>query len=126
MARKKSLYESKSADTCPCGCCKWHSSKAVRGVLALMFILIVSAFVASIVFSDASGFYSSSTFSFMGVIFLLVFVGWGFILFCSCRGLHWSRHGYDWLDNSRMTARRRYAEGEISRKDYTKMMDDLK
>ena len=124
MARKKSIYESKSAETCPCGCCKWHSSSTVKGVLAVMFLLIVAAGIASLVFSS-NAYFGQSILSFMGVIFLIVFIGWVFGFFCSCRGVHWSRHGYDWLDNSRLIAKRRYAEGEISKKEYDRIMNDI-
>lgn len=124
MARKKNIHDSKSAETCPCGCCKWHSSKAIQIVLAVMFILIVVALAASIIFSS-NAYFGNVVFSFIGVILLIVFIGWIFGFFCSCRGVHWSRHGYDWVDSSRLIARERYAKGEISKKEYERIMKDL-
>lgn len=124
MARKKNLYDSKSAETCPCGCCKWHSNRAISMLLAAMFILIVIAFAASLVFSYNT-YYSSSILAFMGVIFLIVFAGWGVGFFCSCRGYHWGRHGYGMPDHARHELRRRYASGEITKKQFDKMMRDL-
>lgn len=124
VKRKKSLYDAKTADVCPCGCCKWHSSKAVRYVLASMFVLIVIAGLASIIYSS-NPYYSQSILSFMGVIFLIIFIGWGFGFFCSCRGVHWSRHGYALFDEPKMIAKRRYAEGKISKGEYEKVMRSL-
>ena len=91
-----------------------------------MFILIVAAFVASIVFTAKSVYFNNTILAFMGVIFMIVFVGWIFGFFCSCRGTHWHRHGYDWIDSSRMVAKKRYAEGEITRSEYNKIISDLK
>ena len=125
MPRKKSIYDSKSTETCPCGCCKWHSSRAVRALLAVMFVLIVAAFTASLVFSH-NPYFGGEVLSFMGVIFLVIFIGWIFGFFCSCRGVHWSRHGYEWLDDSKLVARKRYAKGEITKKEYDNIMKDLK
>ncbi|MGD0729126.1 MAG: hypothetical protein ABR981_03555 [Candidatus Micrarchaeaceae archaeon] len=125
MPRKKSLHDSKNADSCPCGCCKWHSSNTLRIVLGAMFILIVASFIASLVFARSSIYFSDYILSFMGIIFLIVFIGWVFSFFCSCRGLHWSRHGFEWIDNSRITARNRYAKGDISKKEYDRIMKDL-
>ncbi|MGI0100792.1 MAG: hypothetical protein ACREBH_03715 [Candidatus Micrarchaeaceae archaeon] len=122
--RKKNIHDSKSAETCPCGCCKWHSSGAVRALLAIMFVLIVIAFAASLVFSS-NQYFSTSILSFMGVIFLIVFIGWVFGFFCSCRGVHWSRHGFNMLDESRIVLKRRYANGEITKKQYESMMKDI-
>ncbi len=125
MPRKKNLHDSKSAETCPCGCCKWHSSRTVRAVLAIMFILIVAAFTASLVFTVRATYFGSVILSFMGVIFLIVFVGWMFGFFCSCRGVHWHRHGIEVVDHARLIARKRYASGEISKKEYDKLVKDL-
>lgn len=124
MPKKKNIHDSKSAETCPCGCCKWHSSSAVRTILAIMFVLIVISFAASLVFVR-NAYFGNAILSFMGVIFLIIFIGWIFGFFCSCRGVHWSRHGYDWIDSGRMAARRRYASGEISKKEYDRIMKDL-
>lgn len=126
MPRKKNnIHDSKSADTCPCGCCKWHSSKSVQAVLAVMFILIVAAFVASLAFARASAYFSNTVLSFMGVIFLIVFIGWIFGFFCSCRGVHWSRHGFGRFDEATMVLRKKYANGEISKKEYDRVIKDL-
>jgi uncharacterized membrane protein len=124
MPRKKNIHDSRSADTCPCGCCKWHSSRAVQSVLTIMFVLIVASFAASIIWSYNT-YFGAGILSFMGVIFLIVFIGWIFGFFCSCRGMHWSRHGYDWLDTARLAAKRRYAEGDITKSQYDKIMRDL-
>jgi len=124
MPRKKSLQNSKSADSCSCGCCRWHSSRTLRLVLAAMFVLIVIALAASIVFRY-NPYFNYSILSFIGVIFLVVFIGWGFGFFCSCRGTHWSRHGVEVFDESRSIARKRYAEGKISKKEYDKIVKDL-
>lgn len=122
--RKKNLHDSKNADTCPCACCKWNSSRAIQGVLTIMFILIVAALAASLIWSS-NAYFGASVLSFMGVIFLIIFVGIVIGVFCSCRGIHWSRHGYDWLDTAALTARRRYASGEISKKEYDKIVKDI-
>lgn len=89
-----------------------------------MFVLIVLAFAAGLVFR-ANPYYNASVLSFMGVIFLVVFIGWGFSFFCACKGTHWSRHGYEVFDEARMAARKRYADGKISKKEYEKLMKDL-
>jgi len=125
MPRKKNLHDSKSADTCPCGCCKWHSSKTIQAILALMFIFIVVAFIASLVFARSSVYYGNLILSFMGVIFLIVFVGWLFGFFCSCRGVHWSRHGFERFDEARMVLRKKYADGKITKKEYDRVLKDL-
>lgn len=123
--RKKSLYDSKSAETCPCGCCKWHSSVAVRAVLAIMFVLIVVSLAATLIFASNRTYFSSVLLSFFGVIFLIVMIGWVFGFFCSCRGIHWHRHGYDWIDASTLIAKRRYAKGEITKREYDRLIRDL-
>lgn len=124
MPRKKSVRSSKTAETCQCGCCKWHSSKVIEAVLAAMFILIVVSFAASIIFSS-NAYFSRSVLSFMGVVFLIVFIGWVFAFFCSCKGTHLSRHGYTLLDDSRIILRKRYAKGEITKREYDAAMADL-
>ena len=91
-----------------------------------MFILIVAALAASVVMARAEAYYNNSILSFIGVVFLIVFIGWGFGFFCSCRGVHWSRHGYEMFDESRLAARKRYAEGKISRAEYQKILHDLR
>ncbi len=123
-SRKNSIYDSKDAETCPCSCCRWHSSRVVRSVLGAMFILIVIALIASVAYSSNT-YFEMSAFSFVGVIFIVVFIGWGFSFFCSCRGIHWARHGYGIFDGSKLVAKSRYANGEISRKEYENMMRDL-
>ena len=127
MPRKrivKDLHDSKSSDSCPCGCCKWHSSKAVSILLGVLFIFIVVAFVASLAFTPGT-YYSNNILAFMGVIFLIVFIGWGIGFFCSCRGLHWHRHGFGIAEPSDKVLKRRYAKGEISRKEYMQMKKDV-
>lgn len=124
MARKKNLYDSKGADTCPCGCCKWHSSRTIKVVLAIMFVFIIAAFAAAISYSS-NPYFGQSVLSFMGVIFLVIFIGWAFGFFCSCRGVHWARHGYSMFDDSRLVAKRRYADGSISKKEYDRILKDL-
>jgi uncharacterized membrane protein len=124
MPRKKNLYDAKDAESCPCGCCKWHSSKTIQAVLAVMFVLIVVAFAASLIYSSGP-YFGRSIISFMGVIFLIIFIGWAFGFFCSCKGVHWSRHGYGFFDESKLIAKRRYAEGRITRKQYERLMKDL-
>ncbi len=125
MPRKNSVHESTDADSCPCGCCRWHSSRAIRAVLGLMFILIIVGFAASLIFSSSSYYYSQGILSFIGVILLIVFIGWIFGFFCSCRGVHWSRHGFGRFDEARMIIRRKYAEGKISKKEYDRLMRDI-
>ncbi len=127
MPRKrtvKDLHDSKSAKDCSCGCCKWHSSKAVSIVLSVMFILIVVAFAASLVFTPGT-YYSNSILAFMGVVFLIVFIGWGFGFFCSCRGLHWHRHGFGIAESTDAVLKRRYTKGEITKKEYDRMRKDV-
>ncbi len=128
MPRKSNHHDSKNAETCSCGCCKWHSSKALRIVLAAMFILMVIAVLASIVTvgnATRSAYFSDSVLSFMGVVFLVVFAGWLVTFLCECSGDHWARHGYTREHEPERILKRRYAEGEISRKEYEEKMKHL-
>ncbi len=124
MVRKKNLNDSKSADTCPCACCKWNSSATLKGVLGVMFVFMIAALAASIMY-PWDGYFTASVSSFLGVVLLVVFIGWVFGFFCSCRGLHWSRHGYNIMDNYKSVAKRRYASGEITKGQYDKIIKDL-
>jgi len=124
MARKKSLYDSKDAQSCPCLCCKWHSSRILSAILAIMFVLIIAAFAAVIIYGN--NIYYSAVEGFTGVILLIVFLGLIFGFFCSCRGVHWSRHGFGMFDEALMIARKRYAKGEITKKEYDKIVDELR
>lgn len=122
--KRSRIYESKSAEKCPCSCCRWHSSKALKSVLAAMFILIVVA-GGALIFYPASTYLEVGAMSFVGIILVVVFVGWGVSLSCSCKGIHWARHGYALFDSSKLVAKDRYARGEISRKEFENMMNDL-
>ena len=90
-----------------------------------MFILIVVAFIASLAFARSSVYYENIILSFMGVIFLIVFIGWIFGFFCSCRGVHWSGHGFGRFDEAKMVLRKKYVEGQISKKEYDRVLKDL-
>jgi len=124
MAKKKNLYESKNAETCPCGCCRWNSSRVLKAIVGVMFVFMIAALAAAIIY-PSSAYFPSSVFSFLGVVLLVVFIGWIFGFFCSCRGFHWSRHGYNIMDNSRVIAKERYAKGEITKSQYEKLLKDL-
>jgi uncharacterized membrane protein len=124
MPKKNSIRNSKNAEDCPCGCCRWHSSPILKTVLAIMFVLIVIAFLASIIFVHNT-YFGRSILSLMGVVFLIVFIGWVFGFFCSCKHTHLARHGYTIFDNSKIIAKKRYAKGEITKKQYDSIMKDI-
>jgi uncharacterized membrane protein len=124
MAKKTSIKNSKNAEECPCACCRWHSSHVLKAVLAIMFVLVVIAFLASIVFSR-NAYFGNSILSLMGVVFLIVFIGWVFGFFCSCKHTHLARHGYVIFDDSKLIAKKRYAMGEITKKQYDSIMKDI-
>src|SRR5580704_14626526 len=125
MPRKKNVQDSKSAETCSCGCCRWHSSRALKALLGVLFVLMIGAIAASLIYSSSAAFYSNLVLSFIAVVLLIVFIGWVFGFFCSCRGQHWSRHGFNQFDEAKMTLRNRYAKGDITKKEYDKMMKDI-
>ena len=125
MPRKSNHHDSKDAESCPCGCCRWHTSSTLRAVLAIMFVLMVIAIVASLVFASRP-YFGNSVLTLMGVVFLVVFAGWVVTFFCSCRGAHWSRHGYTREHDPAAILKRRYAAGEIGRKEYEEKMRHMK
>jgi uncharacterized membrane protein len=123
-SKKRNVKLSKSSDTCSCGCCKWHSSKVLKALLGVLFILIVVSFAASLIYKTNNTF-NISIYSFLGIVFLIVFIGWIFGFFCTCQGVHWSRHGYESFDKSLSALRKRYANGEITKSQYDSMRKDL-
>ncbi len=125
MPRKSNIHDSKDAESCSCGCCRWHSSKILSAILAILFILMVIALAASLAF-PRNPYFGSELLSLMGIVFLIVFLGWILTFFCSCRGDHWARHGYTKQHDPILILKARYARGEISRKEYEEKMKQLK
>ena len=74
-------------------------------------------------YTDLPAYLTAALTGFVGLILLIIFVGWVVSIACSCRGRHWI-HGAD-VDPSEM-ARIRYAKGEISKKEYEDIVKTLK
>jgi uncharacterized membrane protein len=99
----------------------WHNSPTVKIVLAVIFLALVVDLAVSAIFG-AAGYLTAALAGFVGLILLIMFIGWVVSIACTCRGRHWI-HG---SDNPYESARARYAKGEISKKEYEDIVKTLK
>jgi uncharacterized membrane protein len=107
---------------CDCNCCQWQHSPTLRIILAVIFLAIVVD-LAVTVFLGPRGYLTSALSGFVGLVFLIIFAGWLLSIACPCKGRHWV-HGAD-VDPKEM-ARMRYAQGEITKKEYSDIVKGLK
>lgn len=110
------------ATSCDCNCCMWHNSPTVKIILAVIFLALVVDLAVSAVFG-AAAYLTAALSGFVGLILLIVFIGWVVSIGCSCKGRHWI-HGAE--ANPYETARIRYAKGDISKKEYQDILKTLK
>jgi uncharacterized membrane protein len=108
--------------SCNCNCCKWHHSPTVRIILAVIFLALVVDLAVSAVFGPAA-YLTAALSGFVGLILLIIFIGWLISIACTCKGRHWI-HGAD--ADPYETARTRYANGNISKKEYEEIVKTLK
>ena len=116
MAKRDSMSHMRQG--CRCNCCMWHRSATVKIILAVMFLAMVMSLAFQLVFG-ANFALQAATLGFLGVIFLIVAVGWIVSMACSCKGRHWI-HGPD--EDPIEVARLRYAKGEINKTDYERIV----
>lgn len=114
----KKLYN----NSCSCSCCKWHYSSVIRFILAVLFLAIVVV-LASSVFLGMHSYMVNAIAGFIGIILLIGFIGWALSMMCSCKGAHYI-HGI--RSDPEEIARIRYANGDISRKEYMQIIKDVK
>lgn len=107
---------------CDCNCCKWHNSPTVKIVLAVIFLALIVDLAVAAVFGSAA-YLTAALAGFVGLILLIIFVGWIISIACTCKGRHWI-HGAD--ADPYETARFRYANGEISKREYEDIVRTLK
>ncbi len=110
------------AASCSCNCCMWHNSPTVKIVLAVIFLALVVNLAAAAIWGP-SGYLTAALSGFVGLILLIMFIGWLLSIACTCRGRHWI-HGAD-VDPYE-TARMRYSKGDISKKEYEEIVRTLK
>ena len=106
---------------CKCNCCMWHRSPTVKIILAVMFLAIVVDLAAQLVFG-ANIALQAALAGFVGVILLIVGIGWLVSMACSCKGRHWI-HGAE--DDPLTLAQKRYAGGAITKKQYQEIAKEL-
>jgi uncharacterized membrane protein len=99
----------------------WHNSPTVKIVLAVIFLALVVDLAVSAIWG-AQGWLTAALAGFIGLILLIIFVGWVLSIACTCKGRHWI-HG---TDDPYETARSRYANGTISKKQYEEIVRTLK
>lgn len=108
--------------SCNCNCCKWHHSPTVKIVLAVIFLALIVDLAVSAIFGPQA-YLTAALSSFVGLILLIIFVGWVISIGCTCKGRHWI-HGSD--ADAYETARMRYAKGDVSKKEYEDIVRTLK
>ncbi len=100
-----------------------------RGLIALFVFVCLAIFAGVVLFVLLPGALLLSAglgwHAFLGVIALIFFV-WLFFWFFRMvfRGAH-GHHRHGWYADERDIARRRYARGEITRKEYLAIIKDL-
>jgi uncharacterized membrane protein len=100
----------------------WHNSPTVKIILAVVFLALIVDLAVSAIFG-AAAYLTAALAGFIGLILLIILVGWIVSIACSCKGRHWI-HGPD--ADPKEIARMRYAKGDISRKEYNDIVRDLK
>lgn len=103
---------------CKCNCCMWHRSATVKIILAVMFLAMVVALAAQVIFGANIAFQGAAL-AFIGVILMIVGIGWVVSMACSCKGRHWI-HGSD--EDPIEVARLRYAKGDINKSEYDRII----
>ncbi|MDE1865691.1 MAG: hypothetical protein KGH94_03605 [Candidatus Micrarchaeota archaeon] len=119
MPQKKSQMR---YSACDCNCCMWHNSPTVKILLAIVFLALVVDLAVTVFFGPA-GYLTAALSGFVGLILLIVFIGWLISISCTCGGRHWI-HGAD--ADPKEIAKIRYSKGEISKKEYSDIIRDLK
>lgn len=107
---------------CDCNCCMWHNSPTIKIVLAVIFLALIVD-LAAVAIWGTQGYLTAALAGFIGLILLIMLAGWLISIACSCRGRHWI-HGAD-ADPADI-AKMRYAKGEITKKQYSEILKDLK
>ena len=111
-----------SGGSCSCNCCMWHNSPTVKIILAVIFLALVVDLAVSAIWG-AQAYLTAALAGFVGLILLIIFVGWVLSIACTCKGRHWI-HGA--AEDPYVTARARYAKGDISKKQYEEIVRTLK
>lgn len=119
MAKQRMAYMRENG--CKCNCCMWHRSPTIKIILAIMFLGLVADLAAQVALGPTV-YLSAALLGFIGVILLIVFMGWVLSMACSCKGRHWI-HGAD--EDPFEIARVRYAKGDITKKQYLEIKRDI-
>ena len=118
MANKMSHLRSSA---CDCNCCMWHNSPTVKIILAVIFLALIVDLAVAAIFG-AQAYLTAALAGFIGLILLIILVGWIISIACTCRGRHWI-HGPD--QEPAAIAKLRYAKGDISKSEYNEILKGL-
>jgi uncharacterized membrane protein len=118
---KKNDVHYMRGDACHCSCCMWHRNPVIKIILACLFLAMIADLTLQVVLGTTA-YLTQALLSFVGVVLLIVFIGWVVSMGCQCKGRHWI-HAPD--EDALSVLQVRYAKGEVNKKQYQEIAKEI-